>query len=208
MDPPQTEFSLSLSCRRYWLKWKGVRDTEKTTSSSAIPFWQNVQGSFGTFLAVAVIGILAQYGDPLGFQLTMASLGATAFLVFSFPEAPFSQPRNVVFGNLISSFVAAIFKLYVLKQGCIDTSNYNCEWLAAALAAFFSSVLMLVTQTAHPPGIATTLSVFYSTSTRYDGNAEYFFILFPCLSGSLIILAIGLLYTNLFPGSSYPKRWW
>lgn len=39
------------------------------------------------------------------YTFLLGSFGATSVLVYGFPNAPFSQPKNVIGGNLISSTV-------------------------------------------------------------------------------------------------------
>jgi CBS-domain-containing membrane protein len=60
-----------------------------------------VAAAFGGALAIAVLGV---FGLVLENAVLLGSLGATCVLLFGFPDAPFSQPRNIVFGHLISSF--------------------------------------------------------------------------------------------------------
>lgn len=50
----------------------------------------------GGVLAIAAI---AGLGDALTASLLLGSFGASCVLVFGFPDVPFSQPRNVMFGH-------------------------------------------------------------------------------------------------------------
>ena len=42
----------------------------------------------------------------LSLSLLLGSFGASCVLVFGFPDLPFSQPRNLVGGHVLSSLVA------------------------------------------------------------------------------------------------------
>ena len=190
-------------CSRDWSGWKGVSENGKPPLN--IPLKRIIQGSFGVLLSILVIDLIGSVVDLGIYQFSLASFGASAFLVHMFPSSPFAQPRNVVFSNLISSFIAVLCKLYILHAGCINTSGYNCLWLASSITVFVSTFLMVIFNVPHPPAIATSLGCIYSQ--KYDGNNDYFFILLPSLSGSALIVLIGLLYNNLFEWSRYPQYW-
>jgi CBS-domain-containing membrane protein len=58
---------------------------------------------------VIAIAIVAGLGDWLSLALVLGSFGASCVLIFAYPDVPFSQPRNVIFGHFISSLVGLIF---------------------------------------------------------------------------------------------------
>jgi len=53
----------------------------------------------GGFLAISAVVLLS---DTFSAALVLGSFGATCVLVFGFPDSPFSQPRNIIFGHLLS----------------------------------------------------------------------------------------------------------
>lgn len=59
----------------------------------------------GGFLAIATVVLL---GEHLSVAMILGSFGATCVLVFGYPDVPFSQPRNVIAGHAISSFVGLV----------------------------------------------------------------------------------------------------
>ncbi len=59
-------------------------------------------GWLGSALA---IGLIASLGMDLQLPLVLGSFGASCVLVFGFPELPFSQPRNVLFGHVLSTAI-------------------------------------------------------------------------------------------------------
>jgi CBS-domain-containing membrane protein len=89
----------------------------------------------GAFMALSAVGALAAL---TGKAWVLGSLGATCVLLFGFPAAPFSRPRNVFGGHMLSSAIGLAF-LHALRQG----------W--AAMAAAGACALMLLTDTIHPP---------------------------------------------------------
>ncbi|GFK96038.1 hypothetical protein NNJEOMEG_03912 [Fundidesulfovibrio magnetotacticus] len=64
---------------------------------------------------------------------------------------------------------------------------------------------MHATGTLHPPGGATALIAVSGGQNIFD--LGYLFVLFPVLSGVLVILAAALVANNLAPGRRYPEYW-
>lgn len=60
----------------------------------------------GGFLAIAIIALLAQ---SLHVALVLGSFGASCVLVFGHPDVPFSQPRNVIVGHVLSTVIGLAF---------------------------------------------------------------------------------------------------
>lgn len=100
----------------------------------------------GGFLAIAAVAALT---DFLSVALVLGSFGASCVLVFGYPDVPFSQPRNVVAGHVISSLVGLVFLL-----------AFGPLWWAAALAVGTAIALMMLTRTVHPPAGSNPLSFF------------------------------------------------
>ena len=51
------------------------------------------------------IGLLASLDQISDNPYLIASFGATAVLIYGVPDAPFSKPRNVLFGHLLSAII-------------------------------------------------------------------------------------------------------
>jgi CBS domain-containing membrane protein len=62
-------------------------------------------------------------------------------------NSPLAQPRNLIFGHLISAFIGVLIHKLIP----------NNMWLSSALAVSLSIVVMQITKTMHPPGGATAL---------------------------------------------------
>ncbi|KFK63846.1 HPP family protein, partial [Vibrio vulnificus] len=65
--------------------------------------------------AAFAIGVLSFFDSTNQgqFVLLMAPFGATAVLVFGVPNSPLAQPKNVIFGHLITAFVGLFFAHYI-----------------------------------------------------------------------------------------------
>ncbi len=99
---------------------------------------------------VAVFVVL--YFLSLQNAVIIASLGATAFIVFAMPGSLTAQPRNVIGGHLVGLFWGFVFSL-VPHAAMIG--SLVCYALAVGLSIF----TMVVTDTEHPPAAGTALGV-------------------------------------------------
>lgn len=154
-------------------------------------FWSFV----GSFVG---IGILA-YIQSIHFKgndavYLIGSFGASSVLVYGIIQSPFSQPRNLVGGHLISALVGVTVHKFVP----------DIIWIAAPLAVSFSIIFMQITKTLHPPGGATALiAVIGSDKIKALG---YMYVFSPVLIGVLILLLTALIFNNMTPSRTYPSH--
>ena len=140
-------------------------------------------GGLGGFLA---IGALALLSNSLGVMLLLGSFGASCVLVFGYPDAPFAQPMNVIGGHVICAGIGLAALHWLGPQ----------PW-ALALAVGCSIAAMMATRTVHPPAGSNPVIVFL-------GHSGWGFLLFPVVSGALILVLIGWLYNNAVRKTPYP----
>lgn len=126
--------------------------------------------------------------------LVIGSFGASAVLLFGAPKAPFSQPRNLIGGHVLSALVGVASFRYLPDAFFVQEATA----VATAIA------LMMVTRTIHPPGGATALIAVIGSDAVHGLSWGY---VFPVLFGSLILLVAALLSNNLYQPGSYPVRW-
>jgi CBS-domain-containing membrane protein len=124
----------------------------------------------------------------------IGSFGASSVLVYGIIQSPFSQPRNLVGGHLISAFVGVT--VHKLVPDII--------WIAAPMAVSLSIVLMQITKTLHPPGGATALiAIIGSDKIKALG---YTYLFSPVLIGVLILLLAALIFNNMTSKRQYPNH--
>jgi|TARA_B100001964_G_C14249114_1_gene608957 CBS-domain-containing membrane protein len=85
-------------------------------------------------------------------SVIIAALGATAFIVFAMPNSNTAKFRNVVGGHFIGILSGFIF--FSLPTIEIIQSSY-----IHAFAVSLAVLLMVVTDTEHPPAAATALGI-------------------------------------------------
>jgi CBS domain-containing membrane protein len=160
-----------------------------------VDFKEHFWSFLGSFVG---IGILA-YIQAIHFKgndavYLIGSFGASSVLIYGIIQSPFSQPRNLVGGHLISAFVGVT--VHKLAPDII--------WLAAPLAVSFSIILMQMTKTLHPPGGATALiAIIGSDKIKELG---YMYVISPVLVGVTILLIVALLFNNMTTNRYYPTH--
>lgn len=140
----------------------------------------------GGAIAIGLVAALT-----VGFEevLILGSFGASCVLCFGFPDAPFSQPRNVVAGHMLSSLA-----------GLVAIEVLGVHWWAPAIAVALAIAAMMATRTVHPPAGSNPVIVYLSLP-------DWDFLVFPTLLGAVIVTAVALVYNNLTREQRYPAYW-
>ena len=114
--------------------------------------WKNYlwQSLLATLAVLAVLELLS-----LQRAIIVASVGATAFIVFMKPRNPFAAPRNVVGGHLIGLASGLLFALVPRPVAALHL-------VLCALAVGGSMLVMALTDMEHPPAAGTALAVALS----------------------------------------------
>ena len=132
----------------------------------------------------------AQLGASASVGL-VASMGASAVLLFAVPHGPLSQPWAVLGGHLVSAVV-----------GVACTKVIAQPMLAAPVAVGLAIGTMHYLRCIHPPGGATALSAVVGGETVHQLGFHY--VLTPVLLNATIILLVALLFNYPFPWRRYP----
>jgi CBS domain-containing membrane protein len=160
-----------------------------------VNFKEQFWSFFGSFVG---IGILA-YIQSIHFEgndavYLIGSFGASSVLVYGIIQSPFSQPRNLVGGHLISAIVGVTVHKIVP----------DIIWIAAPLAVSFSIIFMQMTKTLHPPGGATALIA--NIGSDKIKSLGYMYVFSPVLIGVLILLIVALIFNNMTSSRTYPSH--
>lgn len=154
---------------------------------------------FWSFLGSFVgIGILA-YIQSIHFKgndavYLIGSFGASSVLVYGIIQSPFSQPRNLIGGHVISALIGVTVHKFAP----------DIIWIAAPLAVSSAIIMMQITKTLHPPGGATALiAIIGSDKIKALG---YIYVLSPVLIGTLVLLITALIFNNMTSSRSYPSH--
>lgn len=150
----------------------------------------SVGASLGIGLTALACSSLVSLAPAL--PVLVASMGASAVLLFALPASPLAQPWPILGGNFISALLGVTAARLVPDL-----------WLAAGGAVAAAILAMSLLRCLHPAGGATALlAVVGGPSVQAAG---YMFAFAPVALNSLLLVMIGWLF-HRFSGHSYPHR--
>ena len=157
----------------------------------------SVAGSFFGILLVVMISVYLHDQadiDHSSAAIVVASMGASAVLLFAAPHSPLSQPWPLVGSHLISAMIGV---------GC--AMLIPSPVIAAAVAVSLAIGAMQVLRCLHPPGGATALAAVIGGDAVHSLGFE--FVLTTVLINVLTILAVAVVFNYPFPWRRYPVSW-
>ena len=161
-------------------------------SSTPVSHTEKLVSALGGFVAIFSIYYLSlKFADPMASGVLVASMGASAVLLFAVPHGQLSQPWPVIGGHMVSAFI-----------GICCTKLLGHSVVSAALAVGVSIGVMYYLRCIHPPGGATALSAVIGGSSIDTLGFNY--LLTPVLLNVVIILAVALIFNAFFYWRRYP----
>ena len=146
-----------------------------------------VRSLTGASLSIGMLLLLSHWSGHLWI---MAPFGASCVLLYAASQSPLAQPRNVIFGHMLSATIGLIF-LKILGSNIFST----------ALAVGFAICLMQYFRCVHPPAGANPLVILLTANVvHYDWT----FLIFPVLVGSLLLVLIAYLVNNFKSQTAWP----
>lgn len=153
-----------------------------------------LRGAVGAGLAIALtalIGRMALGNDP-ALPWLVASMGASAVLIFVLPASPLAQPWPVFGSHLIGAAI-----------GLMVHALLGATWLAAGLSVGLAIAAMSTLRCLHPPAGGTVLLT--ALSSPAVTAADLSFLITPLTVNVIVLLAGGIMWNRL-TGHSYPHR--
>lgn len=147
----------------------------------------------GGCVAIATIVAVCSHFVGQSAGLLVASMGASAVLLFALPHGPLSQPWAVLGGHVLSAFVG------VACARLIPDSR-----IAAAVAVGVAIGVMQISRCVHPPGGATALSAVIGGPTVHALGMKY--VLTPVLLNAALIVVVAVVFNGLLAGKRYPAH--
>ena len=156
----------------------------------SVAWSERLRSVFGAFLGLGFVFLTAKFlGERNGIdEWLMASLGASALLVFALPGSPMAQPWAVIAGNTLSALIGI---------SCLHSIGE--QLLALPVAAALSIMGMFILRCLHPPAAAVALIVVLG------GISHYRYAFFPVMVDSILLILAGAAYSNL-TGKPYPNK--
>ncbi|WP_404417980.1 HPP family protein [Marinospirillum sp.] len=123
--------------------------------------------------------------------LMIASMGASAILIFGMPHGALSQPWPVLCGHLVSAAIGVTLSRF-----------FPSAWWTPALAVALAMGTMHYLHCIHPPGGATAMvAVVGGEQVQALG---YQYLLTPVLMNVVSLLLVAIIFNSFFPWRRYP----
>ena len=121
----------------------------------------------------------------------IAPMGASSVLLFAVPASPLAQPWNMVVGNTIAGIIGVTCAMYIPNL----TEAFS-------VAVGLSIVLMMTTDSLHPPSGAIAITAVLGGEAVHQ--LGYHFIFYPVLLNSILLLVIAIVFNRML-GKQYPQ---
>ena len=142
----------------------------------------------GLFSAIT-IGVLTYLTYKTTFGLFLiASFGSSMVLLYGYPESPFAQPKNIFFGHLLTALVGVIILNFVSLP----------IFITIPIAVGLGVGLMILFNVTHPPAGGNPIIVII-------GSVSLDYLINPIITGSIIVLAFGIIINRFILKKKYPK---
>jgi CBS-domain-containing membrane protein len=153
---------------------------------------ERLAATAGAFTGILLILVVSSYFlDGISNYLIVASMGASAVLLFSVPHGRLSQPWPLVGGHLVSAVIGVTCAKLVPDLV-----------IAEALAVGLAVGAMYYLHCIHPPGGATALTAVAGGEQVLELGYQY--VLTPVLLNTLIILTTAVIFNYFFRWRRYP----
>ncbi len=155
--------------------------------------WISAVGGLIGIITVLLVGQLWLGKD--GGLLAVASMGASAVLLFAAPHGALSQPWPVFGGNIVSALIGVTCARWLGAE----------PMMAASMAVALSIAAMYSLRCLHPPGGATALYAVLGGDTVQA--LGYGYVLNPVLIDVVVLLAVAVAFNYPFAWRRYPQSW-
>lgn len=160
--------------------------------TSAAHHFEKFVSGIGALLAILLIAVINPLiGTESALPLVIASMGASAVLVFAMPHSPLTQPWPLLGGQFVSALI-----------GVMCAQLVSNALLAAALAVGLALLVMYYLSCLHPPGGATALNAVVGGAAVHE--LGYHYVLMPVMVDTLAILVVAVVFNYCFPWRRYP----
>ena len=141
----------------------------------------------GLFSAITIAALtLLTYKTQYGIFL-IASFGSSMVLLYGYPENTFAQPKNILFGHVLTT-ICGMFFLYFVPLPI---------YITIPLAVGVGVGLMIILSVTHPPAGGNPIIVIM-------GSVSFDYLINPIISGTIIILIFGIILNRIILKKKYP----
>ena len=156
-----------------------------------LPLKEKALSGLSAFFGIAILSLLKEQYPAEFTNMILASMGATAVLLFAAPHSTLVQPSAILGGHLLSALVGVAAQQWV-------PAPYT-----AAVAVGGAITLMHLFHCLHPPGGATAIFAVIGGPSVWD--LGYGYVLSPVAVNAVLMLLLGMIINNLRSHSTiYP----
>lgn len=173
-----------MDSRSYWASFR----PHPLQTSTAEKLRSGLAGGTAILLLTLALQHLPQTMFPM---FIVASMAASATLLYATPHSPLSQPWNLVGGHVVSALAGLVCGLVIPEPT-----------IAAGAAVGLAILLMQFLSCLHPPSAATALMMVLGGSQLHTLQWQWALSIVAINAGISLLLA--LLINNTLPGRRYP----
>ena len=144
------------------------------------------------FAAILIVAWVTQTIGSGAYPILIASMGASAVILFIMPGSPLAQPWPLIGGHLVSAVI-----------GITCAQWFTNTMFAAACASGGSVLVMLLLRCLHPPGAATALTPIMAGGLVTSHG--YGFVLMPVSINVAIMLVMAIVVNRWLLRYEYPS---
>lgn len=166
-----------------WSAWWGIELNEVSGTEKFVSI-------LGGFISILVLLCLTSksWGET---PLVVASMGASAVLLFAVPHGQLSQPWPVIAGHGLSALIGIVCARWI-----------SCPQLAGACAVALAIGCMHQFKCIHPPGGATALTAVLGGPAVHAMG--YKFVAIPVIANAGVMVAVAVVFNAFFAWRKYP----
>jgi CBS domain-containing membrane protein len=166
-------------------KWLGIELIEVSAT-------EKIVAAAGGGLAILVLVATSYWALPNeGATAVVASMGASAVLLFGVPHGPLSQPWPVIAGHGVSAVIGVACARFIPNP-----------FIATACAVGLSIGAMHQLKCIHPPGGATAFTAVMGGTAIHQMGAR--FIVLPVLTNAVVMVLLAIAINSVFKWRRYP----
>ena len=148
-----------------------------------------INSTLAGLFSTLTIGLLTYLTYKTTFGLFLiASFGSSMVLLYGYPESPFAQPKNIFFGHLITAFIGIIVLNFIPLP----------IFITIPIAVGLGVGLMILFNVTHPPAGGNPIIVII-------GSVSLDYLINPIITGSIIVLAFGIIINRFILKKKYPN---
>lgn len=155
---------------------------------------EKVKSGLAAAAGIFLLGMALKFLPQLHYPTVMlASMAASAVLLYAAQHSPMAQPWPLIGGHFVSAICG-----WLVAQIIVD------QIAAASVAVGMAIFAMSLFRCLHPPGAATALIMVLNYGTFREFGGQW--VGYVVLLNALISLLAAITVNNLVPGRRYPMK--